>query len=91
MPNMLDDGFLDQSQFIHYVSVTPPNLDYQLQNAVSNAIGNAAAPGTGVLTCTVNVSAYSANNYALVQLMIKRLVDMGYTASLSGSTLTVNW
>ena len=91
MPNMLDDGFLDQAQFVHYVAVTPPNLDYQLQNAIANAIGAAVAPGTGVLTCTVNVSPYSANSYALVQLMIKRLVDMGYTASLSGSTLTVNW
>jgi hypothetical protein len=89
MPNMVDDGFLDQAFFVRLVSNTPPNLDYQLQNAVGSAVGAAAVQG--LFTCTVNVSAYSGNNYALVILMIERLVNMGYTASLATSTLTVNW
>lgn len=88
MPNMLDDGFLDQAYFMNHVSTTPPNSDYQLQNAVANAIGTAAVAGTGVTTCTVNVAAYSGT---LIQLLMKRLVDMGYTTSLSSTTLTVNW
>ena len=89
MPNMVSDGFIDQAQFVHTVATTPANLDYQLQVAVSNAIASAAIQG--LLTATCSVSAYSANSYALVILMIERLVNMGYTASLSGSTLTINW
>jgi hypothetical protein len=86
MPNMLDDGFLDQAQFVHQVALIPGNADYGIQNAVGTAIGNAAV--SGLFTCTVNVSAYSAT---LIQLIIKRLIDMGYTSTLSGTTLTVNW
>jgi hypothetical protein len=89
MPNMVSDGFLDQAQFIHTVATTPANLDYQFQNAVANAIGTAALQG--LLTTTVNVSAYTANSNALIILMIERLVNMGYTASLSSTTLTVSW
>lgn len=89
MPNMLDDGFIDQAQFIHYVASTPSNLQYQLDAAVSNAIATAAVGG--LFNCSVNVAAYSANSYNLVQLYMKRLTDMGYTSSLATSTLTVNW
>ena len=89
MPNMLDDGFIDQAQFVHYVASTPSNLQYQLDGAVSNAIATAAI--SGLFTCNVNVASYSANNYNLVQLYMKRLTDMGYTSSLATSTLTVNW
>lgn len=89
MPNMLDDGFIDQAGFVHQVASTPVNLDYQLQAAVSNAIATASV--TQLFTCTVSVSAYSANSYALVQVLMQRLTNMGYTSSLSGSTLTVNW
>ena len=89
MPNMLDDGFIDQAQFVHYVASTPSNLQYQLDNAVAGAVGTAAI--AGLFTCTINVAAYSGNNYDLVQRYMKRLTDMGYTSSLSTSTLTVNW
>lgn len=86
MPNMIDDGFLDQAQFVHQVALLPGNTDYGIQNAVSNAIGTAAV--NGLFTCTVGVAAYSAT---LIQSIIKRLIDMGYTSTLSGTTLTVNW
>lgn len=90
MANMLDDGFIDEQIFVHAVATTPvPNLQYQLDSLVSGAISTAAVQG--LLTITVNVSAYSANSYDLVIRYIKRLVDMGYTASLSTSTLTVTW
>lgn len=89
MPNMLDDGFLDQAFFMRLVSNTPSNLNYQLDNAVSSAIGTAALQG--LFTTTVNMSAYSANSYALVQWYMTRLTNMGYTSSLNSSTLTINW
>lgn len=86
MPNMIDDGFFDQAQFMHQVSLLPGNSDFAIQNAISNAIGTAAVAGN--LTCTVSVAAYTA---ALIQATMQRLTNMGYTFSLSGSTLTVNW
>lgn len=86
MPNMIDDGFIDQSQFVHTVAQLPTNPDYNLQVVVSNAIASAAV--AGAFTAAVNVSAYSNT---LAQLMIERLVNMGYTASLSTNTLTINW
>lgn len=90
MSNIEDiQSFIDSAVFMHTVANNPNNLDFQLQNAVSQAIANAAI--NGLFTTTVNVAAYSANSYALVQLLIKRLIDNGYTASLSTATLTVNW
>lgn len=86
MPNMVADGFLDQAFFVNAVANKPTNPDYRLGNAVGSAIGAAAI--TGAFTCTVATAAY---DIGLVQLMMKRLVDMGYTCSLSGTTLTVNW
>jgi hypothetical protein len=86
MPNMDSDGLIDEAILVHRFSDNYTNPDFNLQNAVATAIANAAA--TGVYTTTVATAAY-AN--VLVQLMIKRLVDMGYTATLSGTTLTVNW
>lgn len=89
MPNMVDDGFIDQAFFVRMVASAPSNLQYQLDNAVSTAIGNAAV--SGLFTITANISAYSANNYALVQTYMTRLTNMGYTSSLNGNTLTINW
>jgi hypothetical protein len=86
MPMMTGDGLLDQAWVMRLIAQVPGNADFALQNAVDGAIGNAAV--SGAYTCTVNVAAY-AN--ALVQQMIQRLVNMGYTATLSGTTLTVNW
>jgi len=86
MPMMESDGFIDQAFFVRLVSLSPGNADFALQNAISAAIGNAAC--AGLQTITVATAAY-AN--ALVQIMIERLVNMGYTATLSGTTLTVNW
>lgn len=87
MPNMNSDGFIDQAQFVHQVALLPGNADYGIQVAVSNAIGTAAV--AGLFTCAVSVAAYSST---LFQLMIERLVNMGYTASMTGTTtLTVNW
>ena len=86
MPMMVADGFIDQAFFMRLVSLVPGNADYALGNAIAGAIGNAAC--AGAQTCTVATAAYSNT---LVQLFIERLVNMGYTATLSGTTLTVNW
>jgi sulfite reductase beta subunit-like hemoprotein len=86
MPMMESDGLLDQAWVMREISLAPGNADYGLQNVVSNAISSAAV--AGAQTCTVATAAY-AN--ALVQQIIQRLVNMGYTATLSGTTLTVNW
>jgi hypothetical protein len=96
MPMMVGDGLLDQAFVLRAVSLVPGNLDFGLQTVVSAAINAAAI--TGALTCTVSVAAYTASNSMdssqkndLINRMIERLVNMGYTATLSGTTLTVNW
>ena len=86
MPMMDSDGMLDQAWVMRMVSLVPGNADFGLQNVVSTAIANAAC--AGAQTCTVATAAYSNT---LVQAIIERLVNMGYTATLSGTTLTVNW
>ena len=86
MPNMVSDGFIDQAQFLRMVSQLPGNADFALQNAVGNAIGTAAVGGA--FTATVNISAYSTT---LVQLLVERLINMGYTATLTATTITVSW
>ena len=86
MPNMIVDGLIKEAITLHQVSLLPTNSDYNLQAVVQTAITTAALQG--FFTCTVATAAYSTT---LVQLLIKRLVDMGYTATLSGTTLTVNW
>ena len=86
MPNMLDDGLLDQAYVCGQFSRLPTNADFLLQSAVGAAINTACA--TGALTCTVATAAYSNT---LVQALMQRLTNMGYTSSLSGTTLTVNW
>jgi hypothetical protein len=89
MANMTGDGFIDPTQFTTIVSNTPANADYQLNNAIAGAISAQAILGSGSAhTVTVNVAAY-ANT--LVQLMIQRLINLGYTSTLSGTTLTVTW
>ena len=86
MPNMLADGLLKEAITLHAVSLLPNNSDFNLQAVVQQAVTTAALQG--FFTCTVAMAAYAT---VLVQLLIKRLVDMGYTATLSGTTLTVNW
>lgn len=86
---MLDDGFLDQAFFMRLVSNSPGNLQYQLDNVISSAIGTAAIQG--LFTATANISAYSANSYQLVVAYMTKLTNMGYTSSLSTNTLTINW
>ena len=96
MSTQMDDGLIDPAWVARMVSLVPGNLDYALQNAVSTAISNAAV--TGAFTCTVSVSAYTASNsadssqkYDLIVRLIERLQNIGYTATLSGTTLTVSW
>lgn len=86
MPNMLDDGLLDQAFVVRTYANNPTNSDFALQNLVATAISNAAGQGLG--TVTVNVNAY-ANS--LVQLLVQRLVNMGYTATMGTNTITVAW
>lgn len=86
MPMMVSDGFIEPAFFIRLVSLLPGNADFNLQSIVSDNIESAAL--VGLQTCTVATAAY-ANS--LVQIIIERLVNMGYTATLSGTTLTVNW
>lgn len=92
MPNLTGDGFLDEAIYATTASSTPVNLDYQLQNAVAGAVATQALLGAGsARTTTVSVASYTANSNDLIQRMIQRLVNLGYTASLAGTTLTINW
>lgn len=86
MPNMLDDGLIDQATLCHSFSSLPTNPDFLLQSAVSSAINTACA--AGAFTASFNASATAQ---AIRELMIQRLVNMGYTASISGTTITANW
>lgn len=86
MPNMIDDGFLVQAIVAQAAAKIPSNSDFLLQAACSTAIMTAA--NIGLSTCTVVADAYAT---ALIQAMIQRLVNMGYTASVSGTVITVNW
>ena len=89
MPNIDDLGSLiDPAQVMHYVSSLPGNIQYAMENAVSQAIANAAIGG--LFTTTVNVSAYTNS---LVQLLMKKLVDNGYNVPTltTAGILTVSW
>ncbi len=100
MPNIMNsDGFIDEAIWASTVSSMPVNKDAQFQNAISNAICSQAILGSGTArSCTVSVSSYTAANTAdstqandLINRAIQRLINLGYTASLSGTTLTINW
>lgn len=87
MPNIVNDGLIDQAFVLNTFSRNPTNPDFLLQSAVAGALNLAAAQG--LFTASVNISAY-ANS--LVQLIIQRLTNAGYVASLSSSTLlSVTW
>jgi hypothetical protein len=90
---------MDEALYATEASSIPVNLDKQLQNAVAGAISTQALLGAGnARTCTVSVASYTAANANdptqkndLINRVIERLINLGYTASLSGTTLTVNW
>lgn len=86
MPNMIDDGFLDQAVVAHSAALLPGNPDYGLQGAISNAITSAA--NAGLFTIGVNITAYTST---LVQSMCQRLTNMGFTFSLTSTVLTISW
>lgn len=99
MPNMSGDGFLDEALYATQASSLPTNSDFNLQNAVAAAIATQACLGNGAArTVTVNVATWATANVNdstqrndPIQRVIQRLTNLGYTASLSGTTLTVNW
>ncbi len=90
MPNMIVDNLLIDAQTIHYVSATSlktANADFALQNAVQAAINTAAL--TGAFTATLSVAAY---DNTLIQLLIERLINVGYvSAVLTSTTLVITW
>ena len=86
MSTQMDDGFLEPAWVVRQCSLIPGNADFGLQNLVSSTVTNAAC--TGAFTCTVAIGAYVN---ALVLILMERLNNCGYTCSLSGTTLTVNW
>lgn len=74
------------ANYVHTLALAPTSGDYPLQIAVANAINTAA--GQGLFTVNVTISSYSNT---LVQLLIKLLVDLGYGATTTSTTLTVTW
>ena len=87
MPNQIVDGLMIDAQTLHWVSANYTSPDFIMQNAVQAAINTAAL--TGAYTASVSIAAYST---AIVQILQKRLIDLGYlTASISTTTLTVTW
>lgn len=72
--------------YANAVSLSPTNTQYDLEVLVDNAINTAA--GGGAFTASVTISSYSN---ALVQLMIQRLISLGYGATTTSTTLTMTW
>lgn len=60
--------------------------DVALQLLVDNAVNTAIA--AGLFTCTASMAGQSAQN---IQVNMNMLSGMGYTVSLSGTTLTLKW
>lgn len=86
MPNITDDNLLDQAAISYLYSRNPTNADFSLQASMGSAINTASA--AGLFTASFNAS---GSPQVLRELMIKRLVDMGYGASISGTTITATW
>ena len=60
--------------------------DQPVQNVIGAAI--VTAINSGLFTCTASVSGYTSLD---VQDNMNMLSQMGYTVSLSSTTLTISW
>jgi hypothetical protein len=79
-------GILSQSQIARMYSSTPTATNIVIELAIDNAIN--VAIGNGLFTCTYSVSGKSAID---IQNSMNMLKQLGYTATLSGTTLTISW
>lgn len=60
--------------------------DQPVQNAIDVAINTAV--NSGLFTCTASMTGYASLD---IQDNMQMLSQLGYTVSLSGTTLTVSW
>jgi hypothetical protein len=83
---MVDDNLLDQASVSYLFSRNSTNADYLLQSGIGAAINAACA--SGLFTCTYVATAFAQ---ALREAMVQRLVNMGYGASITGTSIVVTW
>jgi hypothetical protein len=63
-------------------STSDADLQFDIANAILTAVD------AGLFTCTVSVSGFAALD---IQTEMGMLQGLGYTVSLSSTTLTINW
>jgi hypothetical protein len=81
-----NDGLVPTAIAAHQASVDHAGTQTTLIALVAADI--AVATSAGNFSCTVSVSGQASND---VQYVIELLRNEGYTATLSGTTLTISW
>lgn len=85
MPNY-SESLISNARAAHDASSTGTSAQTALVILAERAI--AAACGTNAFTCTISVSGATSAN---LQYILENLHTCGYTTSISGTTLTINW
>lgn len=81
-----NDGLVPTAICSHQASVDHAGTQTTLIALAAAAIATACSAGN--FTCTVSMSGQASND---VQYLLELLRNEGYTATLSGTTLTVSW
>lgn len=81
-----NDGLIPSAVAAHEASTDHAGTQTTLMSLAAADI--AAATSAGNYTCTVSVSEQTSND---IQYLMEALHGLGYTISLSGTTLTVSW
>ncbi len=79
-------GQIPGAQRARLLSTLAGGNDQPVEDAIADAI--IAAIDSGLFTCTVACSAFSAQN---IQAWMNMLNGLSYTTSYAGSTLTISW
>lgn len=83
---VLIPGLYPEAQTARSLASLKGGGDIPIQIAVNSAINTAI--NSGLFSCTASMSGYSA---AQIQDNMNLLSQMGYTVSLSSTTLTLTW
>lgn len=84
---MAFDFVFGNAQSVREVCAGTYKTEAALQAVVIAAIAAVVATGE-IFTATASASGYSQQD---IQNVLRILVDQGYTASFSGTTITISW
>lgn len=79
-------SFLPHAQVVRNLATTPDGENSEIQAAVSAVLNTAI--GNGLFTTTLSMVGYVSQE---IQNTMNLLQALGYTVSLSGTTLTISW